>query len=255
MALFGKRFTTRLAILTVVSLAATGVGSVAQAVTTVPAAPWFVAASPGNTRAVVSWGVPASDGGSAVTNYVITPYLGTTALAKKTVGVVKQATIEGLTNGKRYTFDVAAINAAGTGTPRSSPATVVGSPVAPTQVYADQGGDQAGGATATVHWTVSPNNGWAITSYVVTPIADGVAMMATCTRRRRRRHLLRASCTGRTTRSGWRRRTPTARVRSRWVRSRSSSAARARRWSTVRAISTRRRRGRPSAFREFTTGR
>src|SRR6185503_9985840 len=144
MALFGKRSIRRLAVLTAVGLAATGLGSVAHAATTVPSAPWFVAESPGNTRVFVSWGVPATDGGSAVTNYVITPYLGTTALPKETVGLVKEVTIAGLTNGQTYTFAVAAINANGTGAPRTSAPTIVGSPAAPTQVYATQGGDQAG---------------------------------------------------------------------------------------------------------------
>ncbi|MDQ1511755.1 MAG: hypothetical protein QOG50_3599, partial [Actinomycetota bacterium] len=52
----------------------------------------------------------------------------------------------------------------------------VGAPVAPTRANAKQGGDQAGGATATLRWTVGSNNGWAIASYFVTPFANGVAL-------------------------------------------------------------------------------
>src|SRR5690349_3233742 len=99
------------AILVMVSFAVTSMHSASEAATGVPSGPWFVAASPGNTRVFVSWGSPASDGGSAITHYVITPYLGQTALPAKTVGVVKQATIDGLTNGKQYKFRVAAVNA------------------------------------------------------------------------------------------------------------------------------------------------
>jgi len=164
------------AILVMVSFAVTGMRSASEAATGVPSGPCFVAASPGNTRVFVSWGSSASDGGSAITHYVITPYLEQTALPAKTVGVVKEATIDGLTNGKQYRFRVAAVNANGTGSPGWSVPTAVGAPVAPTRISAVQGADQAGGATATVRWTAGSNNGWAITSFSVTPYANGVAL-------------------------------------------------------------------------------
>src|SRR4051794_23956742 len=52
----------------------------------VPSAPPAVTASPANAAAIVRWTVPTSNGGSPITNYVVTPYNGTTALPKKIVG-------------------------------------------------------------------------------------------------------------------------------------------------------------------------
>ena len=43
---------------------------------TVPGAPTAVTATPGNASAVVSWTAP-SDGGSAITSYTVTPFIGT----------------------------------------------------------------------------------------------------------------------------------------------------------------------------------
>jgi parallel beta-helix repeat protein len=132
--------------------------------------------SPGNTTALVRWRAPTSNGGSAITNYVVIPYAGTTALAKKVVGPVAQTTITGLTNAKAYSFRVSAVTAAETGAARASAAVVIGAPVAPRGVMATQiGGDKAGTATAVLRWTADANNGSAIKAYVVTTYANGVA--------------------------------------------------------------------------------
>ena len=84
---------------------------------TVPAAPTGVTATPGKASASVSWTTPP-DGGSAVTSYTVTPYIGTTAQTATTVTGNPPATtaiVSGLTNGTTYTFTVAATNAVGTG--------------------------------------------------------------------------------------------------------------------------------------------
>jgi hypothetical protein len=82
---------------------------------TVPDAPMNVAATAGNGQATVSWSAPASDGGSALTGYEVTRYVGGVTYGTSSVGVVTQTTVSGLTNGTTYTFRVAAKNAAGIG--------------------------------------------------------------------------------------------------------------------------------------------
>ena len=81
----------------------------------VPGAPTGVSATAGPGQATISWTAPASDGGSAITGYDVTPYIGGVAQSASSVGVVTQATIQGLTNGTTYTFRVAATNDVGTG--------------------------------------------------------------------------------------------------------------------------------------------
>jgi hypothetical protein len=81
----------------------------------VPGVPTSVSASPGEGGATVSWALPW-DGGSPITSYTITPYVGTTAGSPSTVaGPATSATLSGLTDGTSYTFTVAATNAIGTG--------------------------------------------------------------------------------------------------------------------------------------------
>ena len=83
---------------------------------TAPGAPTGVTATGGNTTADLSWTAPASDGGSAITDYQVTPYVGATAQTPVLVGSAATATtVTGLTNGTTYTFKVAAINTNGTG--------------------------------------------------------------------------------------------------------------------------------------------
>ncbi len=66
----------------------------------------------------MSWTAP-SDGGSPITSYTVTPYVGSTAQTPTTVSRLaardRRTTITGLTNGTTYTFTVTATNAVGTG--------------------------------------------------------------------------------------------------------------------------------------------
>ncbi|HEV3280110.1 MAG TPA: fibronectin type III domain-containing protein [Acidimicrobiales bacterium] len=87
-----------------------------------PGAPTSVTAQGQYQQVTVHWSPPASDGGSPITGYVVTPSAGTPV----TVGNVTKAVVSGLTNGVSYTFQVAAINAAGTG-----PNSASSSPVSP----------------------------------------------------------------------------------------------------------------------------
>src|SRR4029079_9603696 len=98
-----------------------------------PTAPTNVGAVVGNGRATVSWSAPAGDGGTDITGYVVTPYVGTTAQPKRVfTSTATTEVITGLTNGRAYTVEVSALNANGTGM-QSAPMTpiTVGSPKAP----------------------------------------------------------------------------------------------------------------------------
>jgi uncharacterized repeat protein (TIGR01451 family) len=143
---------------------------------TVPDVPTGVSATPGNGRATLSWSAPVTDGGSAVTGYDVTRYLGGVAQGTTSLGVVTQTTVTGLTNGTAYTFKVAAKNAVGTG-PRSesiavTPRTVADAPVGVTAT--------GGAGQATVSWSAPAfDGGSAVTGYEVTRYVGGVAQGAT----------------------------------------------------------------------------
>jgi len=140
---------------------------------TAPSAPSLVVAKNGNTTASVSWKAPISDGGSPVTGYVVTPFVGGVAQAPVTFNsTALTQTITALTNGTSYTFTVAAFNAIGTGSPSvASVAVTVGAPSQPTFVSAAT----AGTGQLKVSWWPPASNGSPITGYVVTPYIGGVA--------------------------------------------------------------------------------
>jgi hypothetical protein len=101
--------------------------SVTNSQATAPGAPTGVTATAGNGQATVSWTAPSSTGGSAITSYTVTPYVGSTAQTPVTVSGSPPATsttVTGLTNGTSYTFTVSATNSAGAG-PASSPSNSV----------------------------------------------------------------------------------------------------------------------------------
>ncbi len=83
---------------------------------TVPDAPTSLVGAPGNHAVALSWNAPAANGGSAITGYVVTPYIGGVAQAALLTGSSSPSFTAGnLTNGTAYTFAVAAINGIGTG--------------------------------------------------------------------------------------------------------------------------------------------
>jgi hypothetical protein len=141
---------------------------------TAPGAPTGVSGTAGNTSVALSWTAPASDGGSAITGYRITPFIGATAQTAIVTGsAATSATVTGLTNGTAYTFTVAAINGVGTGSASAASAAVTPSalPGAPTAVAGTAGNGQVA-----LTWTAPASNGGsALTSYLVTEYIGGVA--------------------------------------------------------------------------------
>jgi hypothetical protein len=92
----------------------------------------MVSATPGNTSATVSWMVPGSDGGSVITRYTVTPFIGVDAQTPVTVPApATGTTVTGLTNNISYTFTVSATNAVGDGpaSPASNAVTPSGPPL------------------------------------------------------------------------------------------------------------------------------
>jgi titin len=140
---------------------------------TTPGSPFIGSASPGNGQAFLSWSAPSSDGGSAITGYVVTPYIGSSPQPSQTFNSTSTSqTITNLSNGTSYSFRVAAINGVGTGSQSSSSNTVTpyGVPGTPSGVSASGGDGQA-----TVSWFTPSSNGSSINGYVVTPYIGSVA--------------------------------------------------------------------------------
>ena len=153
----------------------------------VPAAPAIGAASFGNASATVRWTAPATDGGSPITGYLVrvVDSTGTQAGAlRPAAAAATSLAVTGLTNGSAYRFQVAAVNAAGTG-PDSAlsaaviPATVPGAPVIGTAAP----GTAGGALTATANWTPPASDGGsAVTGYRVRALqisATGTVVAAT----------------------------------------------------------------------------
>ncbi|SDS37767.1 Fibronectin type III domain-containing protein [Friedmanniella luteola] len=144
---------------------------------TAPGAPTIGAPTAGNASATVRWTAPASTGGSPITGYSVRAYAGTTLVKTQAVtGDVASVAVTALTNGTAYTFDVRAVNAAGTGaasarstavTP-TAPATAPGAPTI--------GAPTAANASATVRWTApattggSPITGYSVRTYAGTTL-------------------------------------------------------------------------------------
>ena len=147
---------------------------------TVPGAPTGAtgtSSEPG--KATITFTAPTSNGGSSITEYVVTSSPG--GLSCTATDPSTGCEIAGLTNGTGYTFTVNAKNSVGSSansTP-SAAITPVGKPSIPTNIVAT-----AGNASATVSFTAPNNGGSAITRYDVEAYDEnGVAISPalTCT--------------------------------------------------------------------------
>ena len=124
---------------------------------TVPSVPSAPTVSPGNGQNVITWSVPANNG-ATITKYELKR--GSTVLKSDITGT--SYTDTGLSNGTSYSYTVRAYNAAGwggfssagSGTPRTVPAT-------PTISVT------AGNKQNVISWSTPANNGASITKYEI----------------------------------------------------------------------------------------
>jgi len=134
---------------------------------TLPGSPTIRSVTAGDGVATISWYRPATDGGSPITGYLVTPYIGSSPQQPVTFNsIATTETVTGLNNGTTYRFAVQAFNTRGTGAfSVLSPPVIPGTPGAPVI-----GEVLSGDARATVSWTAPANQGAApVTGYVVTP--------------------------------------------------------------------------------------
>ena len=136
---------------------------------TVPSVPLSLTATPSSQSVSLAWSVPASDGGSAITDYKVEYALSnstTWTVFAHTAATARTANITGLTNGTQYSFRVSAVNAAGTGIATSP---VFSTPVAPAPLSAPRGlGGKVGRQSVTLSWLEPLTTaGASITDYII----------------------------------------------------------------------------------------
>jgi hypothetical protein len=89
----------------------------------IPSAPQNFRATPGEWQVTLSWGSPASDGGSAITGYQV--FEGNGSMGIRLPDTSRSFLYTGLSSGKSYTFRVRAVNAEGYGTEATTTATTI----------------------------------------------------------------------------------------------------------------------------------
>lgn len=152
-----------------------------------PSSTTVLRATAGNTSVSLTWS-PGSDGGSAITDYLVeySTNNSTWQTFADGVGTNAAATITGLTNQTLYYFRVSAINVIGIG-PSSS--TVTKTPVAPAPAPSALSA-AAGDASASLTWTQGSQGGSALEDYLIEysidnstwqEFTDGVSTNATAT--------------------------------------------------------------------------
>lgn len=131
----GSSYAFRVAAVNAFGTGAASPASAAVVPYTLPGAPTITSVSAGTTAVRLAWTAP-SNGSSPITGYTVTPYLNGVAQTPQTFpGTATIQVVTGLTGGATYTFRVAAINAAGTGSQSAPSAPVTVNPP-PTLTFA-----------------------------------------------------------------------------------------------------------------------
>ena len=137
-----------------------------------PFAPTGVSATRGDLSATVAWKVPDANG-SPISGYTVTSSPESKACTTTTQ---LSCAVTGLTNGRAYTFTVAATNGLGTGpaSTASNSVTPAGLPLAPAGVQATPFN-----SSALVSWAAAADNGSPITGYTATAAPGGMTCSTT----------------------------------------------------------------------------
>lgn len=187
---YGTSYMFRVSTVTAVATSSpSGTASASTSSAVEPDAPSLLTGSSGNTQVALTWTAPDSDGGSAITDYLVEYYDGVGwNTFSDGVSTSTSATVTGLINGSIYSFRVSAINSVGTGLPSATisriPITTAG---APTGLSAT-----AGNTTVALTWTAPLSNGGSsITDYLIeyklhadsswTTFADGTSTSTSAT--------------------------------------------------------------------------
>ena len=170
----GTPYLFRVAAVNPVGFGATAVTSPITPMT-IPGAPAIVSAKPGNASVDLVWRAPGSDGGGAISNYIIEYKVDGPSVTwtrfPRVASSATTATVTGLTNGTKYLLRVTAVNAAGIG-PTSNTSDVVMPVTVPTLPLnvVGVGGDKQ----ARLTWKAPVSNGGLpVIDYVVEVRAAG----------------------------------------------------------------------------------
>jgi adhesin/invasin len=139
---------------------------------TTPGAPSISSVTAGDGQLSVAFTAPASDGGSAITNYEYSVNGGTSWSTRSPASTTSPVVITGLVDGTSYSVALRAVNGVGAGAASStSSGTPIGVATAPTGLAAT-----GGNASASLTWTAPAiDGGAAITDYAVQYSTNGTS--------------------------------------------------------------------------------
>ncbi len=167
----GASYTFRVKARNAVGSSAYSALSVAVTPAAVPAAPAVTSVTGGVASATLHWTAPSSNGGSAITRYVVKPFKGSVAQPVQSfASTATTQVVTGLAPGGSYRFQVKAGNAIGSGaySTLSAAVTLATVPGAPTL-----GAVTVGNGVVTLRWTAPASNGRSpITGYTVQTSMD-----------------------------------------------------------------------------------
>ena len=137
---------------------------------TVPGQPIEIIATAGDSEVIVSWSPPDFDGGTDITNYIVTSQRGEIGAQTEANSI----SIQGLTNGTEYTFAVIAENLIGAGleSQYSNPVTPITFPATPLNITVT-----ANGSEIHVAWSPPASDGGSpVTGYIVTSSPEDISI-------------------------------------------------------------------------------